>query len=186
MKIGFQGDIGSHSEAATQKFVQNFNFSCVEQFPLLNSKNVVEALEKGQIDYGVMATENSVVGEVSETRGALNNNIEMLGEIKLPIHHCLFIKSKDAQIDFVASHIQALKQTAQTRRKILPEAKEVVCVDTALAAKMLSGGDYPQNYAVICRQNAGLHYHLNLYAKNIEDDPSNETTFGLFALRKNK
>ena len=184
MKIGFQGDIGSHSEAATQAFVQNFNFSNVEQIPLIDSKNVVEALEKGQIDYGVMAIENSVVGKVKETKNALKKNIKMLAQIKLPIHHCLFTKSKNAQIDFVASHIQALKQTILTRRKLLPEAKEVVCVDTAMAAKMLYDGDYPQNYAVICRQNAGEYYGLYLYAKNIEDDPSNETTFGLFVLRK--
>ena len=96
----------------------------------------------------------------------------------------MFTKSKDAQIDFVASHIQALKQTILTRRKLLPDAKEVICVDTAMAAKMLYDGDYPQNYAVICRQNAGENYGLYLYAKNIEDDPSNETTFGLFVLRK--
>jgi len=184
MKIGFQGYIGSHSEAATQKFVQDLNFLYAEQIPLIDSKNVVAALEKRQIDYGVMATENSVAGEVLETKDALNNNIEMLAQIKLSIHHCLFTKSKNAQIDFVASHIQALKQTIHTRHKILPDAKEVVCIDTAIAAKMLYDGDYPQNYAVICRQNAGEYYTLNLYAKNIEDDPLNVTTFGLFVLRK--
>ena len=127
------------------------------------------AIEAGQIEFGVLALKNSIVGEVEETKDAISEGIEMLGKIELPIHHCVFTKFKNAKIDFVASHIQALRQTVRTRQKILPGAQEVECADTALAAQMLYQGDYPQNYAVICRQNAGERYGLNLYAKNISN-----------------
>ena len=92
-------------------------------------------------------------------------------------------KQKKSSIQYVASHIQALQQTKGTRKKILKNIPEIECLDTALAAKKLSKGEYPENYAVICRENAGLFFNLTLVAKNIEDDPFNKTTFGFFKLK---
>lgn len=186
MKIGFQGDIGSNAEEATQKFVDEIRLYKAEKIPLISSENVVSALLDGAIDYGVMAIRNSKAGEVLETKKALNENIELIQEIQIMMHHCVFTKSKGISITAVASHIQALQQTIQTRSKILPQAKEVECADTALAAKMLYNGEYPENYAVICRKNAGEYYRLNLFAENIEDDKLNKTTFGLFKLKQLK
>lgn len=187
VKIGFQGDVGSNAEEATGRFIDEFKLENADQIPLITSKNVVSALIEQKIDYGVMATRNSIAGEVTETKEALNNDIEMLEETQIPIHHCVFTKSKDvSKITSIASHIQALRQTRNTRKKIMPKAQEVECIDTALAAKMLCNGEYPSNYAVICRKNAGERYGLNLFAENIEDDKSNKTTFGLFMLKKQK
>ena len=166
--------------------IPEFEFKNADQVPLLTSKNVASALSQRDVDYGVMAIRNSIAGEVVETKEALSDNIELLGKTEIPIHHCVFTKSSHSKVDFVASHIQALKQTIHTRQKILPEAKEVECIDTALAAKMLFEGEYPENYAVICHKNAGERYGLHLLAENIEDDKINKTTFGLFRLMHEK
>lgn len=183
MKIGFQGDIFSNSEEACKKFIQKMNFNTAQLIPLISSKNVVDALLKKEIDYGVMALKNSIAGPVIETKEVLNNSIQLIETLDLPIHHCLFKKTADSDINFVASHIQALNQTKETRKNILNNVIEIECLDTALAAKMLSEGKYPNNYAVICRENAGLFFKLFLMAKNIEDNKSNLTTFGLFKLK---
>lgn len=184
MKIGFQGDIGSYAEKATQKFIKQFDFKDVEQIPLITSKNVVSALSENNIDYGVMAIENSTVGEVAETKDALNESIELVAKNRIPIHHCIFTKAPNTKVLCVASHIQALKQTVNTRKKIFSEIKEVECTDTALAAKMLHDGKYPKNYAVICHKNTGKKYGLYLLKENIEDKTTNKTTFGLFCVKK--
>ena len=97
--------------------------------------------------------------------------------------HSLFTKNKNDQIKFVASHIQALNQTKGTRQKLIPNATEIECTDTAYAAKMLAEEKYPNTYAIICRKNTGLFYNLFLLAENIEDNPENKTTFGLFKLK---
>lgn len=183
MKIGFQGDIGSNAEYAAQKLIKKFNLKEACLIPLTTSQNVVAALSKQNIDYGVMATKNSLAGDVTETTNALTDNIELEDTIEIAVHHCIFTKSPKSQISHIASHIQALKQTAATRKKILPQATEVECADTALAAKMLYQGDYPEDYAVICRKNIGLKYGLHLFKENIEDAHPNKTTFGLFALK---
>lgn len=182
MKIGFQGDVGSNAEEATFCFISDCGFENATAIPLINSKNVVSSLIKSEIDYGIMAVYNSTVGDVIETKNALNKHIKQIKTVDIPIHHCLFSKSKDAKIDFVASHIQALKQTTQTRKRILPLAQEIECADTALAAKMLFKGEYQNNYAVICKKSTGEFYGLYLLAENIEDNKNNRTTFGLFSL----
>lgn len=183
MKIGFQGDIGSNAEEATGKFVDILKNNKLEQVALITSKNVVSALLDKKIKYGVMAIRNSIIGEVIETKNAINEKIEMIDSIEIDIHHCLFAKNENSLLQYVASHIQALQQTEKTRAKILKDVQEVECIDTALAAKMLYDGEYSENYAVICRKNAGNIYGLKLIAENIEDDKSNKTTFGLFRLK---
>lgn len=183
MKIGFQGDIYSNAEEATEKFVKKLNLKNVTPVALVTSKNVVSALIRQEIEYGIMAIKNSIGGEVSETMKAINQNIELIDTIEIPIHHCLFVKNKSSKIHYVASHIQALMQTKENRRKIFKKVTEVECIDTALAAKMLFNGEYPEDYAVICRENAGKFYGLHLLAKNIEDNKSNKTLFGLFKLK---
>ena len=183
MKIGFQGDIGSNAEEATIKFLKQINIPEIKSVALVTSKNVVSALLKQEIQYGVMALHNSIIGEVIETKEALTEHIELITSIQIPIHHCLFTKYKNAKIRYIASHIQALKQTTNTRSKILKDVSDIECIDTALAAKMLFNGEYTDDYAVICRKNAGELYNLYLLAENIEDDKSNKTTFGLFKLK---
>ena len=183
MRIGFQGDYLSNSEEASQKFAEKLNSTHVEFVPLISSQNVVSELLSKQIDFGVMAIKNIVAGDVVETKEALTPQIELFDTLDIPIHHCLFKKSPQSNIEYVASHIQALHQTQETRKKILKNVIEIECTDTALAAKMLFNGEYPENYAVICRENAGNFFNLTLVEKNIEDNPFNTTTFGLFKLK---
>ncbi len=181
-KIGFQGTKGSFAEKATEVIVEQKHLQA-EMIALLSSYNVVQALMEHKIDYGVMAIRNSIAGVVVETQKALNDDIELLEQIQIPICHCLFVKSADKQIRAVASHIQALKQTKNTRNKILKETDEIECADTAIAAKMLHDGEFSDDVAVICSKKAGEFYGLKLYAQNIADDPSNRTTFGFFRLK---
>lgn len=77
----------------------------------------------------------------------------------------------------------ALMQTALNRKNIFKNATDVECIDTAVAAKMLPKGQYGEDYAVICRKNAGELFGLHLLAENIEDDKTNKTLFGLFKLK---
>ena len=177
--------MGSNAEEATEKFVEIRCLESVETIALISSQNVVRALSDGRIDFGVMAICNLITGEVTETKEALRDNIKLIDQTELPIHHCLFGKEGVTDISAIASHPQALAQTAQTRKKFFDGVSEVACADTALAAKMLSKGKFPENYGVICAKNAGLYYGLSLVMENIEDIRSNKTTFGLFCLKKN-
>lgn len=91
IKIGYQGMEGSNSERAAKEMAQKRGFTAVEYVPLISSKGVIDALESGTIDYGVVATKNSQGGEVLESMVALKNkHIELVSTLVMPIHHCLF------------------------------------------------------------------------------------------------
>ncbi|MBQ8845130.1 MAG: chorismate mutase [Clostridia bacterium] len=188
MKIGYQGVIGSNSEAASIQYVKKNNIICdlkTELLPLVDSQSCVNALKLKQVDFIVMAVKNSIAGTVIETQNAIKNeNLQIVDTIILPIHHCLFKKKgvKNDNIKVIASHIQALLQTKNSRNKLFPNAKEKEMRDTALSAKDLSEGMLDETHAVICRNNAGIFYNLELIKENIEDFDNNQTEFKVFKL----
>lgn len=180
IRIGYMGIPLSNSEKAAELMIQRMDDD-VELVPLIDSESVTKALLSGDIDYGVVAVRNMVAGPVVETEEALRNSpsIVSVTEISLPIHHCIFVKHEGAEIDSIASHIQALGQTYNNVEHMFPWIRRVGVADTALAAEMLSDGRLPETTAVLCTMAAGMHYKLHLLEENVEDDPENWTDFAL-------
>ena len=175
MKIGYMGIEGSFSQEAAIAMERN-----AELIPLVNAQNVVDALNKGEIDLGVLAESNSTAGEVKETKNALNNiDYSIVKKYDLAIHHCVYIKrNKDLKdIEAIASHEQALNQTIKNRQKLFEGIKIIEVEDTALAAKNLFEGILNENTAIICSKVAGQIFQLKLIYENIEDKKDNITHF---------
>lgn len=188
IKIGYQGIEGSNSEASAKNMVQRLGWTDVEYIPLVHSRGVVDALQAGNIAYGVMATLNHVAGVVQETQAALQGlNYRMLALDCIPIHHCLFVKdSSVTRIKTVASHIQALKQCKGTLLRDYPNAVWKEEEDTAIAARHLAEGSLPPDTGVLCRRDAGERFGLHLLRENLEDDAENATEFELIRLCEKK
>ena len=189
-RIGYQGIPGSNAETASESFVQRFAMEPATLVPLVTSKDVVQALREGSIDYGVMAVRNKIAGDVAETADVLQTiGYDIYGALAIPIRHCLF-KHPDVQIEDVttiASHPQALLQTQNVRKQLYPTLSEVETPDTALAAKQLATGELPRTTMVLCSKQAGLQHGLHLVCedmKDLPDDITNETEFILVRLHK--
>lgn len=177
--VGYQGIEGSFSEEATIEFEKRLGKS-FEKVGLVTSEKVVDSLLSEKINYGVLATENTTAGVVEETRIALDKiEYEIIDSLKLPIHHCVYIrKDKNVRdIEAIVSHEQAIKQTVTNREKMYPNIKTIEVEDTAIAAKMLFDGKINDNYAVICSKRGGEINNLKLIGENIEDSDTNMTTF---------
>lgn len=176
IRIGYQGIGGSNSEQAAQKLC---HYKCIQDFeliPLITSAKVVENLQLGEIDYGVMAYKNNIGGKVEETLEALSQiNYELVGRCEMVIHHSLFIydsSTKIQDIKQIVSHEQAIKQCIKYIETNFPHVKVVKNADTALAAKQLKDGVWGTDTAVICKKDAGLEYGLYCVDENIEDTAS--------------
>lgn len=186
VSIGYMGIAGSFSDAAAHILADEMGFEEVQYLPLVCSQNILDKLKKGTIDYGVLGVENSSVGPVSEFVEAFEGvKYDILAEHILPIHHCLFKLSPSVSAEHltsVASHPQALTQTAKTRAANWPDLKEYEIDDTALGAEWLANGTLPDSAAVICSRIAGTMWNLDLIAENIEDSSTNRTTFWLLKL----
>ena len=186
MKIGYQGIEGSNSEEAARKFVEQLKLKDVQYIPLIKAQNIVQALEKGEIEYGVFAIKNHYAGKVIETEQAMNNSkikLKCIQKLQLHIHHCIFKKDKtikNEDLKEIASHIQALMQTEKFRTENLPNLKPKELEDTAIAAKYLSENKLNTDVAVICSKRAGNKYGLELMYENIEDVKDNLTDFAIY------
>ena len=180
MKIGYQGISGSNSQQAAYRFIEKLHFDETKLIPLINSERVCTYLLENKIDYGVVAIENSIGGIVTETERVLDNNdLVVVSQELLNIHHCLFKKKGvlNSDIKFIASHVQAIFQTKNSIAKLFSDVEYLEVDDTALAAKLLCEGKLSDNTAVICSKKAGLSYNLECIMENIEDEDDNFTKF---------
>lgn len=185
VRISYMGIPFSNSEEAASRFAASRGWQNAELVAAVTSEGVVRSLRSGESDYGAVASSNITAGTVEETRKALEgaDDIETVDTVTIPIHHCVFVKRKDAKIDCAVSHVQALLQTAGNLERLYPGTRRIEVEDTAYAAKMLAEGSLPETAAVICRRNAGEHYGLVLAHENIEDRGDNMTTFLLLRIR---
>ena len=183
-RMGYMGIPLSNSEEMASRFSEAQGFTDCELVPLMSARNVIDALVKGEIDYGVLAVENIFAGKVGETEDALKGveNVETVDTMWTFIHHCVFKKDKDSDIRCIVSHIQALLQSENNLKKLYPNAEWKECEDTAYAAEMLAKGELPDDCAAVCRKAAGEFYNLCLDSENVEDNKENRTLFSLIRI----
>jgi len=170
--IGFQGEHGAFSEIAALKFSdKSIPVPCKE------FEDVFEETEKGMLDFGIVPIENSLEGGISRVYELLlSRDLYIVGEVNLPIHHCLLSLPDEDYRDLkvVYSHPQALNQCKDfiVRHKL--EARPYY--DTAGAAKMLSEKRM-KGVCVIASKLCASMYGLDIIKENVEDHPDNVTRF---------
>ena len=177
VKIGYMGIPYSNTWEKAREFAEELGMDA-ELVPLVTAAGTIEALEKGEVDYGVLAYTNNLAGTVKETADAMKGRVmEVVAKGGLAIHHCVFAKSADAKIDRISSHIHALRQCTNNLRKLYPGALQMESPDTAYSAQMLAEGKLPDTAAVLCRKSAGENWGLVMLHENIEDSKDNVTQF---------
>jgi prephenate dehydratase len=182
MRIGYMGAPLSFSEGMAEEMRDEYSPGA-ELVPLMSAKGTVDALRKGEIDMGVLAVRNSIFGVVEESEIALKGlRYRTLMERKMQIRQCIFVKDPSVKITKISSHVQALGQCRNSIDKFYPGAERIETADTALSAEMLADGRLPDDCAVVCRKEAGLHYGLCLAHEDAEDRKDNITDFILFEL----
>jgi prephenate dehydrogenase len=180
LTIGIQGIEGSYCEQACKEMCDKMGIAKYKIKYLTKSHNVLDQLFYGNIDRGVAAIENSTAGIVMETIEAMSQypcKIEKI--MPIMVRHCLLVRPgvKFEEIKEIHSHIQGIMQCKDTLKRILPKAKQVEQEDTALSAKDLSEGKYPEGSAVVASEAAAKRYGLEILMKGINDLQENYTDF---------
>lgn len=176
MKIGFQGTKGAYSqEAVISYFGKEAN---AIGFDL--SEQVVEALESKEVDFGVLPVENSIVGNVAINLDMFyTHNIFAIGEIYLPIHHCLLAPkgTKLEEIESVHSHPIALAQCRDFLNR--HNMRAIADFDTAGACRELSNRSR-KNEAAIASRLCADYYNVDILNDDIQKVKTNITRFLVF------
>jgi chorismate mutase/prephenate dehydratase len=138
--------------------------------------SVFEAVEKGNVRWGVVPVENSLEGSVNLTLDRLiMTPLKICAEIYLRINHCLLSPGDRMEdVTRVYSHPQALAQCQGWLRRHLPAVRLVEVESTATAAQIVRR---EERSAAIGSRLAATTYELNILSEGIEDHSSNTTRF---------
>jgi prephenate dehydratase/chorismate mutase len=180
MLIGFQGEHGAYSEAASLIYNPSLiPLPCKEFF------QVFHEIATGQLDLGIVPVENSLEGSITQVNSLLiETELKIFGEIKMPIHHSLLAlpETEYRDLRIVYSHPQALAQCRDFIARHKLEAKPFY--DTAGAARMLSENK-PDAACVIANKLCAELYRLEIMQENVEDHESNSTRFVILSRDEN-
>lgn len=174
VRVAFQGELGAFSEEAVQTF---FGGAAVP-VPCREFREVGEAVQRGEAEFGLLPVENSLAGSVLAAFDVLaGRKLRIVGETIRPIRHCL-LGVRGATLDEVRrviSHPVALAQC--TRFLIAHSAIEAVAVyDTAGAAREVAAGGN-RAVAAIASRGAAERYDLDVLADDLQDRSDNQTRF---------
>jgi len=175
--IAYQGAAGNSSFLAARQYFTDREDSCTftgySEFA-----EVVEAVEEGVADYGVLPVENTTAGVINEVYDLLlRTKLSIVGEEVLQIDHCLLAIDLVplSKIRRVLAQWQALAQCSRFLGQLENCQKEPM-VDTAAAVRKVKE-DQDLSQAAIASEEAARLYGLKVLERNITDQSDNLTRF---------
>ena len=181
MRISIQGGKASFHDIAAHQYFGNE----IETVYRNSFKEICDDLQEGNVDYAVMAIENSIAGTILSNYGLIKKyDFKIIGEIQLRIEMNLMALKGTAIKDLkvVRSHYMALLQCEQFLAQH-PHIKIEEYHDTADSAKKIKE-DNEVNAAAIAGRMAADVYDMDVLAAGIETEKRNFTKF--FILTKDK
>ncbi len=179
--IAFQGTFGANSNLACQRFYSDFEAKAFATF-----YDVFEAVEKGEVEYGMIPLENSYAGRVSEIHNLLQKyNVSIVAEHFFSISHNLagVDGTKIEDIKEVLSHPQALMQCQNNLRVLNMKTREFS--NTAEAAKFVSE-QQDKSKAALCSKMAADLYGLKIVKENMQDSGNDNVTIFIVIAKEPK
>ena len=175
LRVAFQGEPAAFSEDA----IHLLWGPEVEAVPMPTFEAVMDAAECGDVDFGMLPIESTVLGDVHSAYDllALHDGLVICAEVVLPVRLALLALpgTRLSQIRSVASHplILALCTYFLERH---PGIRAVPADDTAGAAREVAEAGDPARAALSSRR-AAEHYGLAVIADGVEDRPDSQFRF---------
>ncbi|NDL61163.1 bifunctional chorismate mutase/prephenate dehydratase [Acerihabitans arboris] len=180
-RIAFLGPKGSYSHLAARQYGARYFDQVVEcgcqKFP-----DIIQMVETGQADYGVLPIENSSSGSINDVYDLLQHtNLSLVGELTNPIDHCMLVTGESSidQIEVVYSHPQPFQQCSQFISRY-PHWKIEYCESTAAAMEKVAALNSP-HAAALGSGPGGALYGLQVLEHNLANQQQNETRFIVLA-----
>lgn len=153
--------------------------------PFPSHLHILDAVEKGDIEEGIVAIENSIDGSVTDVLDYLIHDahrIRVRGEIVVAVNQCLWTKPgtvlEDVRVVF--SHPKGLGQCAKNIHALFPGAKQAATESTAGAVIKMLESDVPS--VAIAGKMAGQDGAVVL-KENFQDMMDNSTRFWVIGRR---
>lgn len=172
--VAYQGVAGAFSDGACVRWFGRD----VDREGLPHFRHVVEAVEGGRADYGVLPIENTSTGSINDVYDLLyaHPTCRIVGELTLEITQNLLAVpgTKLEDVKKVYSHPQGLGQSARFLESHGMEACPYA--DTASAARYVAL-EKPEGAAAIASRQAAEVYGLDILVPHVNFNYSNRTRF---------
>ncbi|MFT7009335.1 MAG: chorismate mutase/prephenate dehydratase [Colwellia sp.] len=181
VSVAFLGDKGSYSYLASHRYFSRRAEKIIES-GCQNFSDILQQVESGQVDYGMLPIENTSSGSINEVYDLLQHtNLSIVGEITQPIEHCL-LTAVDTSLDKIKT-IYAHGQPFTQCSNFLDKQNDIrieYCESTADAMVQVSALQ-DDTIAVIGSEEGGQLYQLQALEKSIANQNENKTRFILVA-----
>ena len=171
--VACQGVEGAYAQIACEKI---FKDPFIMYFK--NFDGVLNAIEQGLCNYGVLPIENSTAGSVKKVYDLMiRHNFSIVRTFRLKVDHNLLAMPGTtlADIKEIYSHEQAINQCSAFLAT-MPGVKVIPVENTAVAAQMVANSGRSDVAALSSRSCAEL-YGLTCLASSIQDKGNNYTRF---------
>jgi prephenate dehydratase len=175
--IGYLGPKATFTEQAVRSL-----FKVEPITPLPSIPACLEAVHKGEIEFGVVPIENTIEGSVTLTVDYLIHeyDIPIIGEVIVPIQQHFMVhpynKTRLHELDKVLSHPHALAQCRKFLQQYYPNTEQVQTLSTSAAAQYVKENG-TEVIAAIANELAAKEYGLEMIRQNIHDYDNNHTRF---------
>lgn len=177
LKIGFLGPKGTFSQEALleyKKGEKNFVECAYNTFA-----EIIHAVNKDEIDEGIVPIENSLEGAVSATLDTLATDVDLKikAEIAIEVKQNLLVRkgTNIESIKHILSHPQPIGQCRNYLENNFNGSEIRFTYSTAEAAREIAECDF--NMAAIGSVTAAEVYGLDIIAEGIQDSRNNFTRF---------
>ncbi len=171
--VAVQGIAGAYGHTAATQLFSDGNISFYPSFA-----EVFEAVENGDVDYGVLPIENNNAGEVTINMDLLEKHgVYINRTTTVECAHVLAAKQgvKEEDIKIIFGHEQAIRQCSD-----FLESKDGLTVipyhNNAAAAQMVAENKSGE-LGCICSAECAEMHGLEILHKHIATDPNNATRF---------
>jgi chorismate mutase/prephenate dehydratase len=173
MTVAYPGEEGAYAAEAGAQLYPDAELRSFRSWA-----DVVRAVGRGDVSYGVLPIENSLAGAIPETYDLLAHApLAIVAETMLPVPHCL-VGLPGTNIDALARVHSFPAALAQCRRFLssLPDTLPEVAPSTAAAARRVAeAGDRSQ--AAISSRRAAARFGLTVLLNDVSDHAENYTRF---------
>lgn len=171
--VAVQGTTGAYGHTAYNQLFDNGSVSFFASFA-----EVFQAVENGDVDYGVLPIENSTAGEVTLNMDLLEkHDVYINRTTNVECAHVLAARQGvcEEDINILFGHEQAIRQ-CESYIKSRGGITVIPYPNNALAAQMVAENP-SAHLGCICSEDCAEMHGLNIVRKKIATDPNNHTRF---------
>ena len=183
-RVAYLGSQGSYSDLATQKYFSRHQ-SELKQLGCSSFEEIIEKVEHGHADHGILPIENTSSGSINEVYDLLQHtNLSIVGELTHPVNHCMLtaVASTPDKIKKLFAHPQVYAQCSTYLSQF--QDVEIEYCDASSAAFEAVKDDTTGTMAALGSGEGGRLYGLQIIAEALANQKENFSRFIVLAAKE--